>query len=655
MGIRLIKRAVLVGSLIAGVTPLPALANEQEAFQQAQDLRYGEVLFEYHQGRSFEALSLLNVAKMKAGIQNHGDHPALVEGGLMLAYGMTREAKVRFENVLKDQVSPESRNAAWYYLGKVFYLEGDADNALVSLEKVDPDLLKTSKPDLHQEWQYLLGQLKLKAGKMGAYAFPNDALWAAYLKYNEAVTIQKDKQELGFALMSDLIINLLQRIEAQEVAPSNLDEANALIDQSRLSLSQWAMEQDDFAKALVHLKAIRFDSMLSEQSLFNYAVAATRMQEYGLALEALNTLQARESFTPWLQQIPYALAYLYEQMQELPLALQAYQAAGEHYAKRLQEVAQQSSELNEASIVGALYFKTYGEQANTQADLSAKDIRLDAYGHIDVAPIDFTFASLLSMEAFQLGLRDLHELYKLQNSMSRWESQLDSFDLMLDTRAAQRNVRVSETQAALSTQNADQWQLLQSSYAKQINTALAEEDLEFFMDEDQRDYQSQIQQAYETLWALEDDGSFLDEDDIADYKTKLDRINSYFQWWISDRYGVNRWEAEHEMRQLNTAMEEFTRRRAVLESELASNAGQAGLQTRVTEGKERLSGLQKDIDVALDKAREIVITLVREELARQSVELDQYMRASKRAEARIADVLYQASLAPDQEKQEASE
>ena len=46
---------------------------------RANDLSYGGVLYEYHQGNAFEALSLLNVAKQKGGIHGHGEHPDLVE------------------------------------------------------------------------------------------------------------------------------------------------------------------------------------------------------------------------------------------------------------------------------------------------------------------------------------------------------------------------------------------------------------------------------------------------------------------------------------------------------------------------------------------------------------------------------------------------
>ncbi|MBO6874737.1 MAG: hypothetical protein JJ874_13860, partial [Marinobacter sp.] len=94
----------------------PAQAEDVQP-ERAKDLRYGWVLYEYHQGNAFEALTQLAVAREQGGIEGHGDHPALVEGGLMLSWGMTREASRLFTQLLGDEgsgstLSPDVRNQA---------------------------------------------------------------------------------------------------------------------------------------------------------------------------------------------------------------------------------------------------------------------------------------------------------------------------------------------------------------------------------------------------------------------------------------------------------------------------------------------------------------------------------------------------------------
>ena len=181
-----------------------------------------------------------------------------------------------------------------------------------------------------------------------------------------------------------------------------------MADRIRLTLGQLYREKQGYSQAASHLKKVAFDSPFSEQSLFNYAVAMAHQEEYSLALSALNRLRDSRLFTPWLQQVPYAWAYLYEQMGEQELALQAYQSAGAHYDNELEKLAQQQTELSEEKLLDTLV-----TPLNRAISLGAEHIENDAYGRINVRPLTFGIAELLSGERFQWGLRDLHELYKL--------------------------------------------------------------------------------------------------------------------------------------------------------------------------------------------------------------------------------------------------
>ena len=132
----------LAGTLAALLHGPVAVGDELP--QRASDPAYGVALYEYYQGNAFEALTRLNVASAEGGIDGHGDHPALVEGGLMLSYGMTHEAGALFRELLDENaaVAPGTRNQAWFYLGKVFYLEQDSTAARDALERLDDELLQ---------------------------------------------------------------------------------------------------------------------------------------------------------------------------------------------------------------------------------------------------------------------------------------------------------------------------------------------------------------------------------------------------------------------------------------------------------------------------------------------------------------------------------
>lgn len=646
--------------------------TEIEYPPRAQDLHYAEALFEYYQGRSFEALSLLNVAKVRGGISGHGDHPLLVEGGLMLSYGMTRAAKSHFEALLlddnKERVPAEVRNQAWFYLGKVFYLENDLPAAKSAFTHIEAPLLQEANAGLYEEWLYLKVQLLLKRAPVEVSGadlsrkevsreevsrevvsevealvsqLPEMSLWRAYVTYNLAIATNTDSTKVAEALAA---------LSAQLENPSlwrSEDQAERLelLARTRLSTAQLYLQNSEYAAAIVELNTISFDSAFSDEALFHYSVAASHAGEYELALAALKRLQERALFTPWLQQVPYALGFLYEQLGDLSLAAQAYQSAAEHYQLQLETLADKTSRLSEADIIAALVLRSNEGLANEALPalkLGVESIDNDAYGRIHVRPVDFEIAQLLSLERFQLGLRDLHELYKLRNSLSVWSQQLGSFDLMLATRAQQRNMKIQQTKDALQQQDAQHWHQQRAAYSGAIKVALKREDIEFFLDQEQIEFKQQIEKMLATL-------ALLPAEDRADYAEPVRRIQAYFKWWVADRYSINRWQVQKSLKGLDQAMDEFNQRHNFLSRELANQDFQLDLEQRVSEAQQRLTALATELEQALQASRISVLALVKEEFERQQQEIRQYRLAARHAHARLADRLYQQGLDSDAE------
>ena len=627
------------------------VAVGDELPQRASDPAYGVALYEYYQGNAFEALTRLNVASAEGGIDGHGDHPALVEGGLMLSYGMTHEAGALFRELLDENaaVAPGTRNQAWFYLGKVFYLEQDSTAARDALERVDDELLQDESDELYHEWLYLRGQLALSgtAGTSGEAvdelidALPESSPWRAYLHYNQAVGMLSEGQteEAMDALAS--LDSLLG--ELPEFEPPLANEMSALRERVKLSIGRLHLSRGDFAGAMASLEQIALDGVFSDQALFDYAVAASREGRAGLALQALNTLQQRPLFTPWLQQVPYARGFLFEQMDRQQQALQAYREAASHYQSLSTRLSDEREQLTEARLIEALRFVREGDSPGQPGSMDAEMVRpepgettvlTDAYGRVKVRPGDYSLAGLLATESFQLSLRDLHELYRLRDSLGQWQTQLESFDVMLETRAQRREQRIRETRDALDALNADQWLARQAEYRSAIEDALAREDLRFFMTQEQHELADRLAQVEKTLSQLPEDES------TRKQRETFQRMNAYFNWRIADDYAVNRWAAEKQLRELDRAMEVFVDQRALIEQEMASGGENQALAARVEARQVALQRLQGDLDKALSAARTELLTLVDTELQQQSQEVQGYLRATRHAAARLADTLF---------------
>ncbi len=612
--------------------------------QRASDPGYGMALYEYHQGNFFQALTRLNLASADGGISGHGDHPLLVEGGLMLGYGMPREAQGLFLRLLEESdVSEENRNQAWFYLGKVFWLEGDADASSEALERVNGDLLENTDEALYQEWLYLKGQWLLgqnEAPEAGEslddilQELPDRSPWSWYLRYNRAVqSLATGDLQAAVASLSALIE---QAVPGAGLPPEIAEELSALKQQARLTLGRVHLGQGDTGQAMAVLDDIPLDGLLSDQALFHYAVAASRQDQNGLALQALDTLQSRPLFRPWLQQVPYARAFIIEQMKQPKAALDAYRKAAEQYLALDQRLASEQSNLTESRLIETLSFIREGanEKGSAEPSLGEAAIMTDSYGRVRVRPQDFGLVDLLAGEAFQLALRDLHELYRLDRSLKQWHSQLASFDAMLDTRKSRRKTRIRETRDALASLDADKWTAQQRDFRRRIEQATAEEDAAFFMTARQRELKQQLDRVEETLGALPNDES------TRKQRQTYKRMRAYFNWWVANEYSVNRWAAVKQLRELDNAMATFVSQRQLMEQEMASDARLDEFAGRILQKREELDQLDQMLDQALDQTRQELMTLVDAELASQRRGIAGYLRASRHAQARLTDRLF---------------
>jgi hypothetical protein len=610
---------------------------------RARDLNYGAVLYEYYQGNTFDALSLLNVAKEKDGIKGHGDHPDLVEGGLLISYGMTREAKVIFENLLKEKLSVDDQNLAWFYLGKVFYLEQNYSQALDSFAKINRHIFTENNQEKSYELIYITSQITEfnanKAELVSATVSPLEAelnrlpanhIFNYYIRYNQAVSLINGTDNKAAIESFKRLINtfVIEPENGYWQTHDNADlaiELKALYNQTLLSLGQIYLQNSQNQLAFDTLKKVDQNSIFSEQALFSYAVAASNLKYYELALSALNTLNERELFNPWQQQTPYALAYLYEQLNEPVLAFEAYRAAVAKYEDLQQQLQLEKQALSEEVLLEALNIK---QLIGTEA------LAKDAYGRVLTPKQQFSFAKLLTTEAFQRQLSELHELYLLKNSLRRWSNQLDSFEDSLDTRLLSRQQKLQATKAELALLEVDKWASAEQKFKQNIEQAIVNEDIYFFMTDQQIAYFTRLQKTEERLKTLPDD-----HEKKAVYKKRLQRAQAYFTWWINDEYPVNRWRTVKELKSLQIELNIFRKKHALLDAEKELDEAHIRFVERVQTGKERLHSLSVSLDKSLAQSSEKLIAQVNVAMSQQLEEIGRYLLASREALARVSDSL----------------
>ena len=120
-------------------------------------------------------------------------------------------------------------------------------------------------------------------------------------------------------------------------------------------------------------------------------------------------------------------------------------------------------------------------------------------------------------------------------------------------------------------------------------------------------------------------------------------MRAYFDWWIADDYGVNRWAAQKQLRELDSEMERFQVQRQRVEALMADDSRHAELARRIAASERELANLGAEVADALGNARRALVRQVDNMLAAQQEELNGYLVASRHAQARLADQLFRAS------------
>ena len=90
----------LSATLAAGQAAAAPMAPDKLPVTRVRDLSYGDALFYFYQGESFESLTRLAAYSGWGRVPNHESEAQLLLGGLYLELGLHNEAGERFEKLL---------------------------------------------------------------------------------------------------------------------------------------------------------------------------------------------------------------------------------------------------------------------------------------------------------------------------------------------------------------------------------------------------------------------------------------------------------------------------------------------------------------------------------------------------------------------------
>lgn len=431
-----ITRLAITGMI---ATACLALSLSTARGHEVRDLKYGAVLFEFHQQKYFETLVEYEYAAERGGIDNHGDYPELLKGGVSLSYGLDRQARDIFSRLIADNSPLEVRNRAWFYLAKMLYLRGDIGRSAATLGNISGAM----PHDIDQEYRYLAALVNIRLGYFDeaeaiSNGFERDGPYAPYLYFNLGVAFGKEKD-------TSRAVTRLKKAASYADGSSQLD---GLADRSHMAIAYLHAQKRDFTGAYDHIRQVSSTGVYSNRALLGAGWASINEESYAGALAPLAVLQRRSMALPEVQEAVLLVPHIYEKQHLMGRAAQGFIEAYDRYSDALLQLDRARESLKDADVL-ELFVRNMDEMLEES----------DWFGtapSVSLNPLSPFLLDLISDHSFQSVMKDLRDLYAIRNNLNSWKRKRDDFDVILHARtlATSSGRRIPDTESLAARQAA---------------------------------------------------------------------------------------------------------------------------------------------------------------------------------------------------------
>jgi tetratricopeptide (TPR) repeat protein len=402
---------------VGGMMACGALqASERISGAVIRDLYYGEVLFHFYQQDDFAALTHLLVAEQGGRIPHHEAEAELLLGGLYLSYGQHDRAAQIFERLLAANSDPQTRDRAWFYLGKVRYQRGLYAQALQSFAKAGkhlPDALAAELPMLIAECHMAQGHFDEAAAELANWKSPGE--WANFTRYNLGVSLVRMNRFADGA-------GLLDAVGRQSVTGN---EARSLRDKANLALGYAYLQAGDGARARPVLERVRLRGPFSSKALLGVGWADALAEDYRGALVPWSELASRDLLDSAVQESFLAVPYALGKLEARGEAIDRYKTALGSFDTELAHLDEAIGRARSGELIPAL--------------LTTDDRQLGRwYWQLTKMPdlVESRYLyHLMADNSFQEGLKNYRDLTALSAYLDDWRQKIDVFNDMVSTRS----------------------------------------------------------------------------------------------------------------------------------------------------------------------------------------------------------------------------
>jgi hypothetical protein len=607
------QRLAGAAAIVSACWAASALAAEPDLKQVVKDPHYGDTLFQFYQSHYFSSVTSLMVSQHFNRVAQHADEAEVLRGGLLLSYGLHREAGEIFAQLIERGAPPPVRDRAWFYLAKIRYQRGfiaEAEDAIARIEKHLP-------PDLEEERVLLQASLLMARGDYAAAAAVLDGLTKSssagqYARYNLGVAlVRSGEPQRGSALL-----------DAIGKAPAATEEFRSLRDKANVALGFTALQEEQPEAARGYLERVRLSSMLSNKALLGFGWAAASMKDAKQALVPWTELAGRDASDAAVLESRIAVAYAYAELGAFGQSLERYNDAIASFDRENRALDESIAAIRGGKLVEGLLERNPGEEMGWFWNIQQLP-EMPHAGHL---------TQVLAQHEFQEAFKNYRDLQFLSKNLQGWADNLGVFGDMLANRRQAFAERLPRVREKASDGRLAELSVRGALLAAELTSAEADADALAFADARERDLLARLDRVQGTLKQAGDGP------DIAQARERARLVAGALTWQLTQAFPARLWEARKALKATDEALTEARARDAALAlAQRDEPAHHEQFDARLRALDQRIRALMPRVASLIQEQQGQVQELAVAELGRQKERLAVYSTQARFALAQLYD------------------
>lgn len=613
----------LVISVSAGVLDSATAATPPHHPQPVRDLRYGEALYHFYQDQYFRAITDLMVAKARSPISNQGYDPELLLGSIYLSYGMHEASADIFQRLLRASSDTYAHDLAWFYLGRMRYMDGQYDKSLTAFKSIRDTLPESRNAErLHLMVNAYLHKDQYKEAIEVLGDIKGQGIWTDYARYNLGLALIRTQQlEKGRTLLDQL----------SRLSPTS-EEEYALRDKANIALGYTAIRDAALPDPITAFSRVRLNGPYSNQALLGIGWAYNERKQPQEALKPWIELSSRPKADPAAQQALIAIAYTLERLKQRKLALSYYGQAVSEYDRIRAELDKAMSDVNYGELLRSSIPSSFAvDEQWSAADLQFKTLPAAEY-----------LNELLTSRDFRKAYRDYRDLNYIRLQVDKWHERIPLLRTMLEERRRQYTINLDHVHNSRYSKRLRELRDKRDQLAREIADIEEYEKIQQLATDDEWSRLQQFHEIKAKLKNLEAHGL-----DVKAASSEYRILYGLTQWKLHTEFPIRLWRAKKDLQELDKALAQGIQARSSLQNVLKiTPMNFDGFADRITALDRYINEISSKLESATQRQERYCSRLIIDTLAKKKNQVDTYRNRALYAQARLYDRLSHEPDAP---------